>query len=324
MKLQDPRYRGWEVRRGRLLCDRCHTGFFITAGIPVMLKPGTLADWTQPFTKILIGDLRLNNDQKRRQIDPLEEYARKHGLTRMKHRFSSFIKGEYEPPATFWERPVDRELLAEGAYRIRRKEVEKHLKRIEQGCKQNRSVQEQALLVAQLRPRTLVDICCGGGFFTGWLLKTFRQYERLFALDIDYNCVKRLEGVFRHYGVLKRSTPLVADVTALPFPSDSVELVTSWLGDSHVLGYSKGLKEAFRILKPRGHFIATNRIEPKIPHQGLTLEEVVQVSRRADLYIDKENYLERLRGSGFSIEEVKDIDTSFLTICTKSDIACPC
>jgi len=107
-----------------------------------------------------MGDLRLNNDQKRRQIDPLDEYVKKHGLACMKDTFSSFVKGEYTPPVTFWERPVDRKLLVEGAYRVRRREVERHLKRIEEGCKQNRSLQEQVLRVAQLRPRAQLGWLC--------------------------------------------------------------------------------------------------------------------------------------------------------------------
>ena len=196
-RIQAKRREG-EVRRDRIVCTQTGHKFPVVAGIPVMLSPGMLADWTNPFTKILIGDLRLNRNQKRRMIDPLDEYVREHGIQKMRDMFSAYVRREHQPPIRFWDQAVDRSMIQEGAYRIRRDQVQRHLKRIEEQCRENKSIQEHVRRVIQLRPRRFVDVCCGGGFFTGWLLKTYQQYEAMFALDIDYNCAKRLEGTFRH------------------------------------------------------------------------------------------------------------------------------
>ena len=316
MSLEQTKRKDGRVWRGKIICSKGHM-FPVVTGIPILLPPGMLAHWTHPFTRILVGDFRLSRDQKRRMIDPLEEYARKHGTDKMKEIFAAYAKGEYRPPEKHWESPVDGVMIREGAHRKRKARLDKHLDLTSEQWEKSRSLQEQVRAVVRLKPRRMLDVCCGGGFFTASLLKEYREYDQLFALDIDYVCTRLLESILDRYGVSDRSIPLVADVRALPFPTGSLDLVNSRWGSVHVTGYSAGLREVFRVLQPGGHFVSTNRIGRKIPHKALTMDEVVQISERADFYLDKEDYLQTLAKAGFETERVEDIEEAFLAICRK-------
>jgi len=317
LSLEQTRRRDERVWKGEIVCSENGHVFPVVTGIPVLLPPGMLADWTHPFTRILMGDFRASVDQKRRMIDPLEEYARVHGTGKMKEVFAAYLKGEHRPPEKHWESPVDGAMIREGAHRKRKRHVDRHLRLIDEQWGRSKTLREEVGAVAQLKPARLLDVCCGGGFFATSLIREYNEYGQLFALDIDYVCTRLLESTFDRYGVSDRCIPIVADVRALPFPTGYFDLVNSRFGEVHVTGYSAGLREILRVLKPGGHFVCTNRISRKIPHKAVTMDEVVQISRHADLYLDKEQYLQTLAKTGFETETVEDIEEAFLAVSTK-------
>ena len=295
-----------EVQRASIRCNRCGNPFKVVARIPIFLPPDRFADWTHPLVEILFGNIRRS----------LDELIREYGVEKIKEMYSALIEGDYDPPVIISDSPVDRSLIARGAYRISRREVGKHLQRIDRQCKGNRSIEEQVRRVAELKARTIVDACCGGGFFIASLLQVFQRYEKLFSFDIDYICAKRVEGTFRHSYLIDRSLPMVADARIMPFPSNSIELVTTRYGFGQVLGYIKAVEEAFRVLRPGGHLIATDRRRPRIP-TFLTMDEVVRISRFGDIMVDEESFIDSLINAGFSVGEVEEFDDSFLVVCTK-------
>jgi len=305
-----------KVQRASIQCEKCGNSFRVVARIPILLPPGSFADWTHPTVELLFGNIRRS----------LEELIKEYGVERIKEMYFALTRGECQPPVIVSDSPVDRKLISEGGHRITKQAVRKHLERIDKQCAGKRSIEEQVRRVVELKPRTVVDACCGGGFFIASLLKSFQGYEKLFSFDVDYHCSKRVEGIFRHFNVVDRSLPMVADVRRMPFPSDSIELVTTRYGFSHVLGYSKAIEEIYRVLQPRGMLVATDRIQTGIegrsPVEGFTLEELISIHRFGDIYINEENFLGSLRDAGFLIHEVQHSPSegkvgSFLVVCTK-------
>lgn len=301
-----------EVQRGTIQCNKSGHSFRIVARIPIFLPPEKFADWTHPLVEVLFGNIRRG----------LEELIEEHGVEKIKRMYSALMKGDYQPPIVVSDSPVDKSLVAQGGYRISKRAVEKHLERIKRQCTGKKSIEKHVRFIAELKPRIIVDACCGGGFFIASLLKKFQKYEKLFSFDVDYNCAKRVEGIFRHLRLIDRSLPMVADVRMMPFPANSLELVTTYYGVSQVLGYSKALQEIFRVLQPGGYFVVTDKIHLGKPIEGFTLEELTEIHRFSDIYVDAESFVGALENIGFSINEAQRFASegrtgSLLVICTK-------
>jgi len=253
----------------------------------------------------------------------VDEVIKRYGIKRIKKLYSRLMKGQYRPSLVY-ERPVDRNLITAGGRRITKRAITKHFKRIKSQTEDNEPIDENARKVAELRPKTVLDQCSGGGFFLAHLLEQYKDYEQLFSYDIDYHCVKRVEGILRHYRVTGKSLPLVADARIQPFPSNYFDIITNDYGFSHILGYTSALRETFRILKPGGQLIVREgygltRWDRLKKHFGFTVDELIRIHKYGDVLIDKEHFLDRIlsMNQGFSIDEIQEFDDCFIATFSK-------
>ena len=175
-----------------------------------------------------------------------------------------------------------------------------------------------------LAPKKILDMCSGGGFFLGRLLEEYRGFDQFFSFDIDFHCVKRVEGTLKHYDLLNRALPMVADARTMPFRSKYFDIVTNNYGFSQILGYSRALRESFRILRPNGKLIIRDKLQIiKLSSSelrstiGFTVDELIQIHKHCDIYVDKEEFLDLAIKIGFSVDEVKDFKESFVAVLTK-------
>lgn len=103
-------------------------------------------------------------------------------------------------------------------------------------------------IAKQLSPHSKVlDIGCGGGFLTNFLAQEGHQ---VFGVDLSLESLK----VAQEGDKTKTVDYQVADAVALPFPSESFDVVTAMDLLEHVESPSKVISEAARILKPGGLF----------------------------------------------------------------------
>ncbi|HZQ42798.1 MAG TPA: bifunctional demethylmenaquinone methyltransferase/2-methoxy-6-polyprenyl-1,4-benzoquinol methylase UbiE [Acidobacteriaceae bacterium] len=102
------------------------------------------------------------------------------------------------------------------------------------------------------RPEACVlDICCGTGDLTAALLAkrpTNPEAEPLIGLDFSPQMLHLAEH--KYAGANVRWTE--GDAMALPFPDNSVDLVTSAFGFRNLTNYAAGLAEIHRVLRPGG------------------------------------------------------------------------
>lgn len=96
---------------------------------------------------------------------------------------------------------------------------------------------------------TVIDMGCGSGAFTARLATTLNKAE-VIGLDISGGCIRRAK---EDYSEIKFE---VGDIEKTRFNSSSVDLVCYTGILHHFPDFTKVAKEAFRILKPGGHFFS--------------------------------------------------------------------
>jgi demethylmenaquinone methyltransferase/2-methoxy-6-polyprenyl-1,4-benzoquinol methylase len=95
----------------------------------------------------------------------------------------------------------------------------------------------------------VLDICCGTGDLTAALLAERRaNAEPVTGLDFSREMLRLAEQKYAGRNVRW----VEGDAMALPFPDNSVDLVTSAFGFRNLRNYAAGLAEIHRVLRPRG------------------------------------------------------------------------
>lgn len=103
--------------------------------------------------------------------------------------------------------------------------------------------------VAQLHPKNILETACGSGIVTLHLRNKLNA--SITATDINPNMLamakEKLQG--------KNISWLIADATDLPFEDAQFDCIVTQFGVMFFPDKVKGMKEAFRLLKPGGTFI---------------------------------------------------------------------
>lgn len=95
----------------------------------------------------------------------------------------------------------------------------------------------------------VVDICCGTGDLTAALL-ALRPREAEPVIGLDFSA-QMLELAHRKYAAANVRW-MEGDAMSLPFPDNSLDLVTSAFGFRNLTNYAAGLAEIHRVLRPGG------------------------------------------------------------------------
>lgn len=108
-----------------------------------------------------------------------------------------------------------------------------------------------------------IDLACGTGDIA---LETAAKGATVFGLDITPRMVEigRAKAKrARHDGVWPIPKFLVGDMTALPFPNSSVDLVTTGYGLRNVPVLEEALDEIARVLRPGGRLLSLDFNRPR-------------------------------------------------------------
>ncbi|MGQ9780359.1 MAG: ubiquinone/menaquinone biosynthesis methyltransferase [Bacillota bacterium] len=105
-------------------------------------------------------------------------------------------------------------------------------------------------LPADLRPRAILDVCCGTGAMTEVLMKAYPE-AAVYAVDFAGGMLRRAQ---ERFAKTRGPSPhfLLADQNRLPFEEDSFDLVVNAFGLRNSLFPARSLAEMLRVLRPGG------------------------------------------------------------------------
>jgi ubiquinone/menaquinone biosynthesis C-methylase UbiE len=98
--------------------------------------------------------------------------------------------------------------------------------------------------------RSILETSCGTGRLTRHLRREFPAAVQLTATDINIDMITVAKDKLNNSGIVFK----VADAQQLPFSENSFDLVVNQFGSMFFPDKQRGFDEAFRVLKPEGHF----------------------------------------------------------------------
>lgn len=175
-----------------------------------------------------------------------------------------------------------------------------------------RSRRRAALVAAHaaLRPGDRVlEIGCGGGFFTSQLADALPSGVRVTSVDISPELIERARSRPELAGRANLSLE-VGNVESLACADSAFDAV---VGSSilHHLDLDRALPELFRVLKPGGRFVFA---EPNALNPLVAMERRFRIGWRADQVSQDESAINRftmarrLAGAGFAVDRITPFD----------------
>lgn len=141
------------------------------------------------------------------------------------------------------------------------------------------------ILQRQTLQGAVLELGCGSGAMAARIARDFPGVA-LLATDLDPAMVAQAG---RRLAAYPNAEVSVADVTALPFPDRSFDLVTSYLMLHHVIDWEQALRESFRVLRPGGQLLGYDLIDTlaaraihfvdRSPHRLIAPSEFERTSR---------------------------------------------
>ena len=108
------------------------------------------------------------------------------------------------------------------------------------------------MMPAGCQPRALLDIGTGTGIIPAIFSETFKTLQNIAGCDISLGMLQRAKAR------LANLRAVAADAAALPFKSDTFDLVTAGFVLSHLREYRRALNDVHRVLKGAGLIAASN------------------------------------------------------------------
>jgi len=164
------------------------------------------------------------------------------------------------------------------------------------------TIEEMVVQARRLRPRTLLDLCSGGGWFIGRFLNDCRTTKNVIAIERDMGCLWTLEYKFRHVQSENRAEAIGGDARALPVRDGMFDVVTCANAFGEIAGISEMLSEAYRVLRHNGHLLISHS-KKAIEIGALSLSQYRRLAIAADIYADERHLLKQAQKAGFTIEE---------------------
>ena len=111
--------------------------------------------------------------------------------------------------------------------------------------------------------QTVVDIAGGTGDLTAKFSKLVGQSGKVILADINDSMLKVGRDKLTNKGIVGNVEYVQANAEALPFPDNSVDLITIAFGLRNVTDKDKALASMYRILKPGGRLLVLEFSKPE-------------------------------------------------------------
>lgn len=167
----------------------------------------------------------------------------------------------------------------------------------------HRSGEDLAILIEHIKPaagETALDLAAGTGFTS---LALAKRVSRVVAYDGTPEMLEQAKTLAREEGITSIEF-ITGDVSELPFPERSFDIITCRRAAHHFTDKPKFLSEAFRVLNRGGRFGLVDMATPAADRDGIinALERIRDPSHVAAESVQEWRRL--VAGAGFSIREI--------------------
>lgn len=161
--------------------------------------------------------------------------------------------------------------------------------------------------LADVQYNTLLDIGCGTGYLIN-MLSSHRSAD-YYGLDLSPEMLKVAKRKLGKSVILTEGT---AD--KLPYADNSFDVVTCIQSFHHYPYPEKAMKEAYRVLKPKGLYILSDTGVSGIK-KWFENKLILKLAKTGDYAVyDKEDISALMRSSGFKIKEAVDLSKFIYTV----------
>ena len=114
----------------------------------------------------------------------------------------------------------------------------------------------------------ILELATGAGLGTCAVIKNLSANNCLISIDIDFACVKNIDGMAQYLNLADRVSGLTANFWFLPFEDGVLDTVCTHYGLDESGEIETVLKEVSRVLKKGGRFVAVARKNPYDRHKN--------------------------------------------------------
>lgn len=161
--------------------------------------------------------------------------------------------------------------------------------------------------VQRTKPDDLIDLLSGGGYGVTHQAFQNRELKRIAAVERDLNCLWSMQYRFKHIGRSSISEAIGGDVRRLPIASESFDTAMTLQGLVELHGIRGFLKEAYRVLRLDGYYVALYSEDP-VTCNILPLSDLRRFALAADLYSGHDHFIAAAEEVGFGVISSKVLE----------------
>ena len=298
--------RNGDIRSGTMKCAKCDNQYPVILGRPVLLPNAAVNTWQAPVDEAL-GVVPGTPVNGLLSLNRLKEIGIGRAIERLGNRCIKSDMIESDPNAVTKEMLGKARYLDSGEWFKHKGRAKRLLTFPAEGGVNLDIFREFMNTVKRVKPEDLIDLLSGGGY--GVTHQAFQNSElrRIASVERDLKCLWNIQYRFKHIGRSSISEAIGGDVRRLPIVSESFDTAMTLQGLVELHGINGFLKEAYRVLKQDGHYIALYSEDP-VTFDILPVSELKRFALAADLYAGHERFISAAEKTGFRVISTKALE----------------
>ena len=291
--------RNGDIRSGTMECTGCSNQYPVIMGRPALLPNAAVNTWQAPLDEALGVPPGTPVDGPF-SLKRLKEIGIDEAIERLRNRSMKKEVIESDPNA------ITKELLCRARYRVsgewfKHKGRTKRLLKFPAEGGVNLDIFNEFMNTVQgTKPKDLIDLLSGGGYGVTHQAFQNRELRRIAAVERDLNCLWSMQYRFKHIGLNLISEAIGGDVRSLPVASESFDTAMTLQGLVELHGIRGFIKEAYRVLRQGGYYVALYSEDP-VTFDILSVSEFRRFAIAADHYAGHEQFIETAEENGFGV-----------------------
>ncbi|MCK4504808.1 MAG: methyltransferase domain-containing protein [Candidatus Aegiribacteria sp.] len=298
--------RNGDIRSGTMECTECSSQYPVIMGRPALLPNTAVNTWQAPVDEAL-GVVPGTPVNGLLSLNRLKEIGIDRAIEQLRNRNMNTELIESDPNAVTKELLGKARYLDSGEWFKHNGRAERLLKFPAEGGVNFDIFREFMNTVQRTEPEDLIDLLSGGGYGVTHQAFQNRGLRRIAAVERDLKCLWNIQYRFKYIGRSSVSEAIGGDVRRLPIASESFDTAMTLQGLVELHGISGFLKEAYRVLKQDGYYVALYSEDP-VTFDILPVSDLRRFALAADLYAGHEQFISVAEKTGFRVISTKALE----------------